>query len=300
MSRAGVAAQNVFALHDQQPSIMENEDKALGKSPSDSDINLGSSLSSARSLMGAAGQIDLVNVSLCYPSKPDRPALQNINMSIKPGEFIAFVGPSGAGKSTILSLLQRFYDPTAGSVRLDGEDIRRVSVSKHRSRLGLVPQDPDLFPGSISYNIGLGAAPGQTVSGEDIQVICKRCGIHDFIMSLPEGYSTECGTNGSKLSGGQKQRVAVARALIRSPEVLLLDEYTSALDAHSEQHIKKAVDGAAEGRTTIVVAHRLSTVQNATRIYVFDDGRVQEVGTHEELVAAGGLYASLVKTQTLV
>jgi len=299
MSRAGIAARNVFSLHDQQPSIMENEDSVHGKSDSDLAISVESSTSSKKSATATAGQIDLVDVGLRYPSKPNHPALENINISIKPGEFIAFVGPSGAGKSTVLSLLQRFYDPTSGSVQLDGEDIRRVSVSHHRSRLGLVPQDPDLFPGSIAYNISLGAAPGQTVSEEDIQTICKRCGIHDFIMSLPEAYTTECGTNGSKLSGGQKQRVAVARALIRAPEVLLLDEYTSALDAHSEQHIKKAVDGAAEGRTTIVVAHRLSTVQNATRIYVFDEGKVQEMGTHEELVAAGGLYASLVKTQTL-
>lgn len=296
MSRAGLAARNVFALHDQQPSIMD-EEPLSGKSTTSS---LASTITLGKSPTGLAGQIDLVDVSLCYPSKPNRPALQNINISIKPGEFVAFVGPSGAGKSTIVSLLQRFYDPTTGSVQLDGEDIRRVSVSQHRSRLGLVPQDPDLFPGSITYNISLGAAPGQNVTDEDIQAICKRCGIHDFIMSLPEGYSTECGTNGSKLSGGQKQRVAVARAMIRAPEVLILDEYTSALDAHSEQHIKKAVDGAAEGRTTIVVAHRLSTVQHATRIYVFDAGKVLEVGSHNELVAAGGLYASLVKTQTLV
>lgn len=261
--------------------------------------SLESSASSTKSMAGKAGQIDLVDVSLCYPSKPNHPAVRNLNISIKPGEFVAFVGPSGAGKSTIISLLQRFYDPTSGVVKLDGADIRSVPVSHHRSRLGLVPQDPDLFPGSISYNIGLGAAPGQNVTEADIEEICKKCGIHEFIMSLPEGYSTECGINGSKLSGGQKQRVAVARALVRSPEVLLLDEYTSALDAHSEQHIKKAVDGAAEGRTTIVVAHRLSTVQQATRIYVFDEGSVREVGTHEELVAAGGMYATLVKTQTL-
>lgn len=298
MARAGVAARNVFALHDQQPSIMD-KDSADGKSAATSDNSLSSSVSSGKSPARNIGEIELVNVSLCYPTKPNQPALQNINISIRPGEFVAFVGPSGAGKSTIISLLQRFYDPTTGSVRLDGEDIRKVPVSQHRKRLGLVPQDPDLFPGSISYNIGLGATPGQTVTEEDVYRVCKRCGIHDFIMSLPEGYSTECGTNGSKLSGGQKQRVAVCRALIRSPEVLLLDEYTSALDAHSEQQIKKAVDGAAEGRTTIVVAHRLSTVQNATRIYVFDDGKIQEVGSHDELVAAGKLYASMVKTQTL-
>ncbi|GAB7350566.1 hypothetical protein MBLNU459_g1144t1 [Dothideomycetes sp. NU459] len=292
MSRAGVAARNVFSLHDQKPTIMD-ENIAQAKSLN----SVTSSEPSEKS--GVSGHIDFTDVSLCYASKPNRPALENINLSVRPGEFVAFVGPSGAGKSTMISLLQRFYDPTAGSVKLDGEDIRNMPVSQHRGRIGLVPQDPDLFPGSISYNISLGAAPGQTVTEDDIQAICKKCGIHDFIMSLPEGYSTECGTNGSKLSGGQKQRVAVARALIRSPEVLLLDEYTSALDAHSEQQIKEAVDGAAMGRTTVVVAHRLSTVQHADRIYVFDHGKILESGSHAELVAAGGLYAGMVKTQTL-
>ncbi|KAI4717990.1 multidrug resistance-like protein [Aureobasidium sp. EXF-10727] len=296
MSRAGAAARNVFGLHDQQPSIVDGDTKKPGLSPS----STGSIPTlSDKADPSSGGWIEFKNVSLCYPSKPQHPALQNVNISIKPGEFIALVGPSGAGKSTILSLLQRFYDPTTGSVLLDGQDIREVAVSQHRGRLGLVPQEPDLFPGSISYNIGLGAAPGQSVTQADIEKICTKCGIHEFVMSLPEGYSTECGTNGSKLSGGQKQRIAVARALIRSPEVLLLDEYTSALDAHSEQQIKEAVDGASVDRTTIVVAHRLSTVQNADRIFVFDDGRVLEVGSHAELVAQGGLYASMVKAQTL-
>lgn len=294
MSRAGVAARSVFSLHDQKPTIMD-EFVLQGKSLD----SVTSSCPSEKSTSTSQGRIDFINASLCYASKPNRPALENINITVLLGEFVAFVGPSGAGKSTMISLLQRFYDPTAGSVHLDGEDIRKMPVSQHRGRIGLVPQDPDLFPGSISYNISLGAAPGQTVSEDDIHAICKKCGIHEFIMSLPEGYSTECGTNGSKLSGGQKQRVAVARALIRSPEVLLLDEYTSALDAHSEQQIKEAVDGAAMGRTTVVVAHRLSTVQHADRIYVFDRGKVLESGSHAELVAAGGLYAGMVKTQTL-
>ncbi|KAI5198323.1 multidrug resistance-like protein [Aureobasidium subglaciale] len=297
MSRAGVAARNVFGLHDQTPSIVtEGSKKPQRKADSNERIP---TLTDEKPDSASGGWIEFKDVSLCYPSKPQHPALQNVNISIKPGEFIALVGPSGAGKSTILALLQRFYDPTTGSVLLDGQDIREVSVSQHRGRLGLVPQEPDLFPGSISYNIGLGAAPDQTATQVDIEKICEKCGIHEFIMSLPEGYNTECGTNGSKLSGGQKQRIAVARALIRSPEVLLLDEYTSALDAHSEQQIKEAVDGASVGRTTIVVAHRLSTVQNADRIFVFDDGRVLEVGSHAELVAQGGLYAGMVKAQTL-
>ncbi|KAI5242365.1 multidrug resistance-like protein [Aureobasidium subglaciale] len=296
MSRAGLAARNVFGLHDQKPSIVTDDSKESSKksTPDETIPTLNDKPDSS-----SGGWIEFKDVSLCYPSKPQHPALQNVNVSIKPGEFIALVGPSGAGKSTVLTLLQRFYDPTTGSVLLDGQDIREVAVSKHRGRLGLVPQEPDLFPGSISYNIGLGAAPDQMATQADIEEICEKCGIHEFIMSLPEGYNTECGTNGSKLSGGQKQRIAVARALIRSPEVLLLDEYTSALDAHSEQQIKEAVDGASVGRTTIVVAHRLSTVQNADRIFVFDDGRIQEVGSHAELVAQGGLYAGMVKAQTL-
>ncbi|KAG9518990.1 multidrug resistance-like protein, partial [Aureobasidium melanogenum] len=296
MSRAGIAARNVFGLHDQQPTIADGNTKQSQVSPN-SEKTVPALTEKTDASLG--GWIEFKDVSLCYPSKPQHPALQNVNISVKPGEFIALVGPSGAGKSTIVSLLQRFYDPTTGSVQLDGQDIREVTVSQHRARLGLVPQEPDLFPGSISYNISLGAALGQSVTQADIEEICAKCGIHDFIMSLPEGYSTECGTNGSKLSGGQKQRVAVARALIRSPEVLLLDEYTSALDAHSEQQIKEAVDGASIGRTTIVVAHRLSTVQHADRIFVFDNGRVLEVGSHAELVAQGGLYASMVKAQTL-
>jgi ATP-binding cassette subfamily B (MDR/TAP) protein 1 len=296
MSRAGLAARNVFGLHDQKPTIVDVDGNQPGVEPN-SDEYISTLTDKSESSTG--GLIEFRNVSLCYPSKPQHPALQNVNITVQPGEFIALVGPSGAGKSTILSLLQRFYDPTAGSVQLDGQDIREVAVSQHRGRLGLVPQEPDLFPGSIAYNIGLGAAPGQSITRTDIEEICTKCGIHEFIMSLPEGYSTECGTNGSKLSGGQKQRIAVARALVRSPKVLLLDEYTSALDAHSEQQIKEAVDGASVGRTTIVVAHRLSTVQNADRIFVFDNGRVVEVGSHAELVAQEGLYAGMVLAQTL-
>lgn len=302
ISRAGVAARNVFSLHDQQPTIMDHSPSNKASELKSDSISTLSSTESEKRLeksAGCQGQIELESVSLTYESKPNHPALNGISLKILPGEFAALVGPSGAGKSSMVSLLERFYDPTTGRLLVDGEDIRLMPVTAHRARIGLVPQDPDLFPGSISYNIQLGAAPGQRITDDEVQSICKKCKIHDFIASLPEGYNTECGINGSKLSGGQKQRVAIARALVRNPEILLLDEYTSALDAHSEQEIKDALAGASEGRTTIVVAHRLSTVQGADKIYVFDQGRVAETGTHAELAALGGLYTTMVKAQTL-
>jgi len=304
ISRAGSAARNVFALHDEKPKIMVEGVTANGKtSPSSASVSSDSSCETVKrdqNLAAKKGLVELDSVTLSYSADSHHIALRNINLTVEPGEFVAFVGPSGAGKSSMISLLERFYDPTTGRVLVNGKDIRNMPVLKHRDRLSLVPQEPDLFPGSISHNIKLGAAAGQTVTDQDVRTICERCGVDKFISSLPEGYSTECGPNGSKLSGGQKQRIAIARALIRAPEILLLDEYTSALDAHSEMDIKEAVAHAAEGRTTIVVAHRLSTVQDANRIFVFDQGQLVEVGNHAELAAKeGGVYASMVKAQTL-
>jgi ABC-type multidrug transport system fused ATPase/permease subunit len=184
-------------------------------------------------------------------------------------------------------------------VLLDGRDIRTEVVQEHRAKLGLVEQEPDLFPGSVGFNIGLGAKPGVEVTQQDIETVAKKCGMHDFIMGLPEGYNTDVGSRGNKLSGGQKQRIAITRALIRDPEVLLLDEATSQLDANTEREIRAAIDAAASGRTTVMIAHRLASVQHADRIFVFEAGKIVEQGTHNELVAAGGIYSSMVSAQEL-
>lgn len=212
---------------------------------------------------------------------------------------MAFCGRSGAGKSSTMHIIERFYDPTFGMVFLDGRDIRKQAVQEHRARLGLVEQEPDLFPGSVKFNISLGAKPGTEVSEQDVMNVAKECGLHDFIMSLPEGYNTEVGAHGSKLSGGQRQRLAIARALIRDPEVLLLDEATSQLDANTERDIRTAIAAASSGRTTIMIAHRLASVQHVDRIFVFECGSIVEQGKHDELVALGGIYAAMVTAQEL-
>lgn len=303
ISRASLAARNVFTLHDEEPKIMSKASYRSttrhGSAESLSSLDSSGSEKPELAKPVQKGSVILQDVTLTYGGRKDGTALRDLNLNIAPGEMVAVVGPSGAGKSSFIALLERFYDVSKGQLIIDGQDVRTIPVSKHRDRLGLVPQEPDLFPGSVLYNIRLGATNGQVVTDEEIYAVCKKCGIHDFITSLPEGYSTECGRNGSKLSGGQKQRIAIARALIRSPDILLLDEYTSALDAHSEQDVKRAVENATRDRTTIVVAHRLSTVQHANRIVVLDHGKIMEIGNHAELVSKGGIYASMVAAQQL-
>ena len=245
------------------------------------------------------GELEFRGVSLHYKTRPDVPALNNVSFQIRHGEYVAFVGRSGAGKSSTIHLIERFFDPTAGQVYLDGRDIRNEPVQIHRARLALVEQEPDLFPGSVKFNIGLGRRPGAEVSDEDIVAVAKKCELHDFIMSLPEGYNSEVGAHGSKLSGGQRQRLAIARALLRDPEILLLDEATSQLDANTEREIRKTIAAASKGRTTIMIAHRLASVQHADNIIVFDAGRIVEQGRHDELVAEGGIYAGMVAAQEL-
>ena len=210
--------------------------------------------------------------------------------------MIGVVGPSGCGKTTVVSLLERFYDIQSGQIRVNGQSLKSLDVHAHRATIGLVSQDTTLYQGSIKENVLLG-----TSSEDEAELFqaCRDANIHDFIMSLPEGYETDSGSRGLALSGGQRQRIAVARALIQRPRILLLDEATSALDTQSEEIVQKALEAAAEGRTTIAVAHRLSTVKNADKIFVLDGGRVVEEGTHDGLLQKKGKYWDMVQAQSL-
>lgn len=254
------------------------------------------------------GDIKFTNVHFRYPTRPHVRVLTGLNIEVKEGQFVAIVGASGCGKSTLIQLVERFYDPLSGTVTVGGHDISELNVQHYRAQISLVSQEPTLYTGTIRYNIALGAAvPIDEVRQEDVEQACRDANIHDFVMSLPDGYDTPVGTK--SLSGGQKQRMAIARALIRNPKstssvcsrptltrslVLLLDEATSALDSESEAVVQLALDKAAVGRSTIAVAHRLSTIQNADLIYVLQDGKVAEQGKHFELLALRGYVHSAV------
>ena len=242
----------------------------------------------------AAGALSFDAVRFHYPSRPDWAALQDFSLEVKPGERVALVGPSGAGKSTVFQLLLRYYDPQAGSVRLDGVDLRDADPSAVRRRLGLVAQDPVVFSANAWENIRYGRPDALDA---EVRAAADAAHALDFLDALPEGLGTFLGEKGVRLSGGQRQRLAIARAILRDPPVLLLDEATSALDAESERMVQDALDRLMYGRTTLIVAHRLATVLNADRIVVMDQGRVVETGTHAELVAQGGLYARLAALQ---
>lgn len=212
----------------------------------------------------AEGRIQFRDVHFRYPTRPGVRVLQGLNLTVKPGTYIALVGASGCGKSTTIQLIERFYDPLHGKVLLDGHDIAELNIQEYRKNIALVSQEPTLYAGSIRFNILLGATkPESEVTQEEIVQACRNANILEFIESLPQGFDTEVGGKGSQLSGGQKQRIAIARALLRNPKVLLLDEATSALDSTSEKVVQEALDKAARGRTTIAIAHRLSTIQNA-------------------------------------
>ncbi|KAL6352897.1 hypothetical protein LRP88_13372 [Fusarium phalaenopsidis] len=287
------AANYVFWLKGLQPTIQET-DENRNNGPS-----------------SGGTSVDLDEVRFSYPLRPSISVLRGINLSIKKGQFVAFVGASGCGKSTMIALLERFYDPSTGSINIDKSPLVSLSPRLYRQLVGLVQQEPALFQGSIRENIALGiddpavdtspSAAASHVSDERIESALRAANAWEFVCSLPEGLSTSAGSGGTQLSGGQRQRIAIARALIRNPKILLLDEATSALDTKSEKVVQAALAEAAKDgdRITIAVAHRLSTVKDADAICVFHKGKIEEMGTHEELIAAGGLYRKMCEAQAL-
>lgn len=239
------------------------------------------------------GRVTLDNVSFSYPGS-EKAVLENISLDVSPGEMIAFVGPSGAGKTTLCNLIARFHDPTMGSVKLDGIDLRDINLDSFRNLLGIVEQEVFLFDGSVADNIGYG---DKDASLEEIQYAARLAHAHEFILELEKGYDTRIGERGVRLSGGQRQRLAIARAILSNPRILILDEATSNLDTESERYIQESLVEMMKGRTSFVIAHRLSTIRHANRIAVIDHGRIIEIGTHSELLRAGGRYRDMVRLQ---
>ncbi|KAK1147147.1 hypothetical protein N8T08_001886 [Aspergillus melleus] len=285
-SRAATAASELFALIDRQSEINPFNDS--GDKPQET-----------------AGVIDLHGISFSYPTRPDVTVLEDFTLNISAGKVTALVGPSGSGKSTIIGLLERWYNPIAGSIFLDRKDISQINLQWLRTNVRLVQQEPVLFNGSVFENIanGLVGTQWESASQDDqmqrVHEAAKLAFAHDFIQNLPQGYNTRIGERGGLLSGGQKQRIAIARSVISEPKILLLDEATSALDPHAEAIVQKALDSASANRTTIVIAHKLATIRNADNIVVMSKGKIMEQGRHEELVSRNGIYATLVKAQDL-
>lgn len=248
--------------------------------------------SDAKALPKVKGDVRFNDVSFAYNENEE--VLSHVSFEVKPGEMIAFVGPSGAGKSTVASLLPRFYDATNGSITIDGQDIRKVTLDSLREQVGIVPQETVLFNGSVYDNILYGRLDA---TREEVEAAAKAANAHDFIMQLPNGYETMLGDRGMNISGGQRQRISIARAILKNPQILILDEATSALDTESERVVQEALDRLMVGRTSFVIAHRLSTIKNADKIMVLEKGQLIEQGNHDELMAMDGLYAHLYKIQ---
>ncbi|XP_036184203.1 phosphatidylcholine translocator ABCB4 isoform X5 [Myotis myotis] len=276
-AKAKLSAAHLFMLFERQPVIDSYSEEGLRPDKFE-------------------GNVTFNEVVFNYPTRPNVPVLQGLSLEVKKGQTLALVGSSGCGKSTVVQLLERFYDPTAGTVLLDGQEAKKLNIQWLRAQLGIVSQEPILFDYSIAENIAYGDN-SRVVSQDEIVSAAKAANIHPFIETLPHKYDTKVGDKGTQLSGGQKQRIAIARALIRQPRILLLDEATSALDTESEKVVQEALDKAREGRTCIVIAHRLSTIQNADLIVVFQNGKIREHGTHQQLLAQKGIYFSMVSVQ---
>lgn len=272
-SRAIGAAERIFEIADRTPSMPSRGGLAPEEGPA---------------------LLAFDRVTFAYPTRKDRPALESVSFRAKRGEVVAIVGPSGAGKSTIAALAARLYDPDAGIVRVGNHDARELDPNWLRQQVGVVAQEPILFSTTVAENIRYGS-PGAT--DQEVEAAARVANAHEFVSGFPDRYRTEVGERGVQLSGGQKQRVAIARALLEDPAILILDEATSALDAESEHLVQEALDRLMEGRITLVIAHRLSTVRDATRVLVIDEGRVVQSGAHAELLAEGGLYRRLVERQ---
>ena len=240
------------------------------------------------------GALELVDVSFRYPARPDAEVLANVSLALRPGEVVALIGPSGSGKSTIAALLARMYDPVSGKIVLDGRDLVSLDVEWLRTQVGAVSQEPLLFARSIADNIRY-ARP--TATDAEVEEAARTANALEFVKRFPDGFATMVGERGVQLSGGQKQRIAIARAVLKDPRILVLDEATSALDAESEHLVKEALERLMKGRTTLIIAHRLSTVMGADRVLVLDRGRVVQEGEHKALVAEEGLYKKLVEKQ---
>ena len=272
IQKAMAGADRVFAIMDLPETIANHPD--------------------AKELPLVKGEVVFDDVTFAY--KEGANALSHVSLAASPGQMVAFVGPSGAGKSTIANLIPRFYDVSSGAIRIDGYDVRAVTMESLRRQIGIVPQETMLFSTTVRENIRYGRLDA---TEEEIVQAAKDANAHDFIMALPKGYDTKIGERGLNLSGGQRQRIAIARAILKDPRILILDEATSALDTESEKIVQAALDRLMVGRTSFVIAHRLSTVFNADQIYVIDGGRIHEHGTHEELLAAGGIYSNLYNIQ---